>query len=137
MKQSFKVQVFATDLDSQGIATARAGLYPASVAADISPQRLARFFVAEADGTAYRIHKSIRDMLVFSGAGSSIERPAVFGKLDLISCRNVLIYMGGDLQRKIIPLFHYALNPGGMLILGSSETVGESLAICLPRWTAN
>jgi two-component system CheB/CheR fusion protein len=123
MKQSFKVQVFATDIDRQAIATARAGLYPASIAANISPERLARFFAAEPDGSAYRIHKGIRDMLVFSEQDVTKDPP--FSKLDLISCRNLLIYMSGDLQKKIIPLFHYALNPGGFLFLGTSETVGE------------
>ncbi len=123
MKLSFKVQVFATDIDSQAIAAARAGLYPASVAADISSQRLARFFVAETDGSAYRIHKSIRDTLIFSEQDMVKDPP--FSRLDLISCRNVLIYMSGDLQKKIIPMFHYALKPGGYLFLGTSETVGE------------
>ncbi len=123
MKQRFKVQVFATDIDNQAIAAARAGLYPASVTADISPERLARFFAAEPDGSAYRIHKGIRDMLVFSEQNVIKDPP--FSKLDLISCRNLLIYMSGDLQRKLIPLFHYAMNPGGFLFLGTSETVGE------------
>jgi len=123
MKQSFKVQVFATDIDSQAIATARAGRYPASIAADLTPERLARFFAAEPDGSAYRIHKGIRDLLVFSEQNVIKDPP--FSKLDLISCRNLLIYMGGDLQKKIMPLFHYALNPGGFLFLGTSETVGE------------
>ncbi len=122
-KQSFTVQVFATDLDTQAIATARAGVYPASIAADISPERLARFFTAEADGHAYRIHKSIREMLVFSEQDVIKDPP--FSRLDLISCRNLMIYMGGDLQKKLIPLFHYALNPDGFLFLGTSETVGE------------
>jgi two-component system CheB/CheR fusion protein len=123
MKQSYKVQIFATDIDSQAIVTARAGVYPASIAVDIAPERLARFFAAEPDGSAYRIHKGIRDMLVFSEQ-NVIKNPP-FSKLDLISCRNLLIYMGGDLQKKLIPLFHYALNPGGFLFLGTSETVGE------------
>ena len=123
MKQSYKVQVFATDVDSQAIVTARDGLYPGSITADISPERLARFFVAEPDGSAYRIHKAIRDMLVFSEQDVIKDPP--FSKLDLISCRNLLIYMGGDLHKKIIPLFHYAIKPGGFLFLGTSETVGE------------
>jgi len=123
LKQSYRVQVFATDIDNQAIATARIGLYLASIATDIPPERLARFFVAEPDGSAYRIHKSIRDMLVVSEQDVIKDPP--FSKLDLISCRNLLIYMGGDLQKKIIPLFHYALNPGGFLFLGTSETVGE------------
>ena len=123
MKQSFQVQVFATDIDIHAIATARTGLYPASIAADVTPERLKRFFTAEPDGTAYRIHKGIRDMLVFSEQNVIKDPP--FSKLDLISCRNLLIYMGGDLQKKLMPLFHYALNPGGFLFLGTSETVGE------------
>ena len=123
LKQSFKVQVFATDIDRQAIDQARAGIYPASIAADISPERLARFFSQEPDGSAYRIHKSIRDMLIFSEQDVIKDPP--FSKLDLISCRNLLIYMGGGLQKKLFPLFHYALNPGGMLFLGTSETVGE------------
>ena len=125
LKQSFKIQVFATDIDSQSIATARTGLYPASIATDIPPERLARFFTADPDGSTYRIHKGIRDMLIFSEQDVIKDPP--FSKLDLISCRNLLIYMGGDLQKKLIPLFHYALNPGGFLFLGTSETVGEFL----------
>lgn len=123
MKQSCRVQIFATDIDTQAIATARAGIYPASIAADLSPERLARFFVAQPGGTTYRILDSIRGMLVFSEQ-DVIKNPP-FSKLDLLSCRNLLIYMGAELQKKLIPLFHYALNPGGFLFLGTSETVGE------------
>ena len=123
MRQSFKVQIFATDIDSQAIATARHGLYPASITADISAVRLARFFTIESDKTAYRIHKGIRDMLVFSEQNVIKDPP--FSKLDMISCRNLLIYMGGDLQKKLIPLFHYTLNTGGFLFLGTSETIGD------------
>jgi len=134
-RQGFKAQVFATDIDSQAIAAARTGLYPASIAADITPERLVRFFAAEpggADGNppAYRIHKNIRDLLVFSEQNVIKDPP--FSKLDLISCRNLLIYMGGDLQKKLIPLFHYALSPGGFLFLGTSETVGEGLDLFSP-----
>ncbi|MBC7683547.1 MAG: PAS domain-containing protein [Ferruginibacter sp.] len=123
LQLSHKVQVFATDLDSRAIATARAGLYPASIAADVTPERLARFFTAEPDGKAYRVHKGIRDMLVFSEHDLVKDPP--FSKLDLISCRNLLIYMGAELQKKVLALFHYALLPDGMLFLGNSETVGE------------
>ncbi|MEO0017812.1 MAG: hypothetical protein RLZZ522_1095, partial [Verrucomicrobiota bacterium] len=123
LKQNYTIQIFATDIDSQAIAAARAGLYPASIAADISPERLARFFTAEADGSAYRIHKSIRDLLVFSEQDVIKDPP--FSKLDLITCRNLLIYMGTELQRKLIPLFHYALKPDGWLFLGTSEGIGE------------
>jgi two-component system CheB/CheR fusion protein len=123
LKTSYVVQVFATDIDSRAIGTARAGVYPASIAADISPERLARYFSVEPDGGEFRIHKSIRDMLVFSE--HDIIKDPPFSKLDLISCRNLMIYMGSELQKKLIPLFHYALNPDGVLFLGTSESVGE------------
>lgn len=123
LKQNFKLQVFATDIDSRAIATARIGRYPASIAADIAPERLTRYFTLEADGDTYRIHKNIRDLLIFSEQDVIKDPP--FSKLDLISCRNLLIYLGSELQKKLIPLFHYALNPGGQLFLGTSETVGE------------
>ena len=124
LKQGQRVQVFATDIDGQAIALARIGLYPASIAPDVPSERLARFFAAEPGGAAYRIQKRIRDMLVFSEQDLIKDPP--FSKLDLISCRNLLIYMSGSLQKKVIPLFQYALNPGGFLFLGTSETVGDS-----------
>ncbi|WP_051249712.1 chemotaxis protein CheB [Maridesulfovibrio zosterae] len=122
-KQHFKVHIFATDIDSQAIATARSGLYPASILTDVTPERIARFFTIENDGSVYRIHKNIRDMLIFSEQDVIKDPP--FSKLDCIACRNLLIYMGGELQKKLIPLFHYALRPGGVLFLGTSETVGD------------
>ncbi|MDO8473342.1 MAG: CheR family methyltransferase [Dehalococcoidia bacterium] len=125
LKRDFKVQVFASDIDRQAIEQARAGVYPSSIAADVPPERLTRFFVQEPDGGSYRIRKDIRDMLVFSEQDVIKDPP--FSKLDLITCRNLLIYMGGELQKKLMPLFHYALNPGGFLFLGTSETVGEFL----------
>ena len=128
LKRSFKVQVFATDIDSRAIDVARAGVYPASIATDVSPERLARFFSTEDGG--YRIHKDIRDLLIFSEHDVIKDPP--FSKLDLISCRNVLIYMGLELQRKLIPLFHYALNPSGLLLLGTSETVGDFAELFAP-----
>ena len=123
LKRHYPVQIFATDIDSRAIAAARAGLYPASIAVDVSAERLARFFTPEADGSAYRIRKSIRDLLVFSEQDVIKDPP--FSRVDLISCRNLLIYMGAELQKKLIPLFHYALKPGGILFLGTSEGVGE------------
>jgi two-component system CheB/CheR fusion protein len=123
LKRNFAVQVFATDINSIAIDIARMGVYPVSIAADITAERLARFFTLEADGSAYRIHKSIRDLLVFSEQDVIKDPP--FSKLDFISCRNLLIYMGPVLQKKIIPLFHYALNSNGCLFLGSSEGIGE------------
>ena len=123
LKQAFKVQVFATDLDAQAIALARAGVYPASIAGDVTPERLARFFTRDTESGGYRIQKAVRDLLVFSEQDVIKDPP--FSRLDLISCRNLLIYLNGELQKKIMPLFHYALNPQGVLFLGTSETVGE------------
>jgi two-component system CheB/CheR fusion protein len=130
LKRSFKLQVFATDIDSRAIETARGGNYPASISADVSPERLARFFTRDQNDSVYRINKNIRDMLVFSEQDVTKDPP--FSKLDLISCRNLLIYMNGELQKKIIPLFHYALKPGGTLFLGTSETVGEFTDLFAP-----
>jgi two-component system CheB/CheR fusion protein len=124
VKQAWKVQVFATDIDSRAVATARLGVYPSSISQDVTPERLRRYFTLEPDGASYRIHKGIRDMIVFSEQNTIRDPP--FSRLDLISCRNLLIYLGPELQKKIFPLFHYALNPGGLLFLGTSETVGDS-----------
>jgi len=117
------VQLFATDIDGQAIDTARVGIYPASIGVDISAERLRRFFTLQADGTTYRINKNIKDMVIFSEHDVIKDPP--FSKLDLITCRNLLIYMNGELQKKVIPLFHYALRIGGMLFLGTSESIGE------------
>lgn len=117
------LQVFATDIDRRAIECARAGIYPASIAVDMPAERLARFFIADIDGGHYRIHKRVRDALIFSE--QDVVRDPPFSKLDLISCRNVLIYMGAELQAKLMRLFDYALRPNGYLFLGTSETVGE------------
>jgi two-component system CheB/CheR fusion protein len=122
-KLNYSIQLFATDIDAHAIAIARAGLYPLSITTDISPKRLERFFTLEADGSGYRIHKNIRDILIFSE--QNIIKDPPFSKIDLISCRNLLIYLGAPLQKRLIPLFHYALNPQGILFLGSSESIGE------------
>ncbi len=123
LKLGHTVHVFATDIDRQAIVTARSGQYPASIAADLTPERLARFFTAVPDSGAYRIHRAIRDLLVFSEQDVIKDPP--FSKLDLISCRNLLIYLGADLQKTLVALFHYALNPHGFLFLGTSEGVSE------------
>ena len=123
LKQNFKIQIFATDIDREAIAIARAAFYPANIALDISPERLARFFILDTDGKGYRVNKTIRDMLIFSE--HNVVKDPPFSRLDLISCRNLLIYMSTVLQNKLIPLLHYALNPGGILFLGSAETLGE------------
>ncbi len=127
-KRNHRVQIFATDIDKKAIESARAGVYPASIAADISEDRLSKYFIenpGEIKGTpgTYRIQDKIREMLIFSEHDVIIDPP--FSKLDVVSCRNLLIYMKSELQKKVISLFHYALKPGGYLFLGSSETVGD------------
>jgi two-component system, chemotaxis family, CheB/CheR fusion protein len=116
-----KVQVFGTDIDEIAMGVARGARYPASVVKEVSPERLRRFFVHEA-GT-YRVVKELRDMCIFSA--HSVIRDPPFSRLDLISCRNLLIYLKPGLQAQIIPLFHYALRPSGFLFLGSSENVSR------------
>ncbi|MBF0503646.1 MAG: PAS domain S-box protein [Candidatus Omnitrophica bacterium] len=112
------LQVFATDVNEAVIRKARKGLYPESIQEDVSPAILRRYFVKEQGG--WRIIKSVRDMCIF--AAQDLTRDPPFSKIDLISCRNMLIYMDVKLQRKIIPLFHYGLNPSGILVLGSAES---------------
>ena len=116
------VQIFGTDVnDMAAIEKARLGLYPYSIESEISPERLRRFFTREVSG--YRIAKPIRDMCVF--ARQNVVGDPPFSKLDLISCRNLLIYLSEALQKRVIPTFHYALNPGGFLVLGTAESVGR------------
>ncbi len=118
----YNIQIFATDIDSRAIDKARTGIYPDSIAADVSPERLHRFFSKE--GNTYQVNKEIRDTVVF--AVQSVIKDPPFSGLDMISCRNLLIYLSPKLQKKVIPLFHYALKPGGFLFLGTSETLGDS-----------
>lgn len=116
------VQVFATDISDASIEKARAGIYPENIQQDVSPERLRRFFT-KVNGS-YQVHKSIRDMCIFARQNVVVDPP--FSNLDLVTCRNVLIYFGPALQRRLIPLFHYALRPTGFLLLGNSETIGAS-----------
>jgi two-component system CheB/CheR fusion protein len=125
LQQRFKLQIFATDIDQDAIDKARCGFYPGTIAADVAPDRLNRFFVAEESG--YRINKDIREMIVFARQNVIMDPP--FTKLDLLSCRNLLIYFGTDLQKKLIPLFHYALGSKGMLLLGNAETICNFTAL--------
>ncbi|CAG0947134.1 Chemotaxis protein methyltransferase Cher2 [Anaerolineae bacterium] len=115
------IQIFATDINDLAIDHARTGIYRENISIDVSPERLSRFFVKVEGG--YQVSKALRSVCVFSR--QDVTRDPPFSKLDLISCRNVLIYMGAVLQKRIIPVFHYALNPGGTLVLGNSETIGE------------
>jgi len=123
LDRRFNMQIFATDIDADAIAVARAGIYPESIAADVNPDRLGRFFSKE--DNAYRVKKSVREMLVF--APHNLIKDPPFTKLDLVCCRNLLIYLDSVLQKKLLPLFHYSLKPKGILFLGSSETIGASV----------
>lgn len=114
-----KLQIFASDIDEQSLQIARIGRFPSTIARDIPQARLERYFVRE-DGT-YRINSDLREICLFSS--HNLLRDAPFSRLDLISCRNLLIYLTPELQNRLIPLFHYALNDGGFLFLGTSENV--------------
>jgi len=116
---SFQVQIFGTDLNEKGIAKARTGLYRESIAEEISPERMARFFVKVEGG--YRVNKAVRDMCVFARQNLASDPP--FSQMNVVVCRNLLIYIQPVLQKKIIPILHYALKPSGFLVLGSSESV--------------
>ena len=111
------LQVFGTDLSERAIQTARAGVYKENIEADVTPARLRRFFYKEDGG--YQIRKTIRDLCIFSTQNVFNDPP--FSRMDLVSCRNVMIYLGQSLQKRVIPIFHYALNPTGFLMLGSTE----------------
>lgn len=113
-----KTQVFATDIDAAAIDTARRGIYSANALEGVSPERLDRFFIRTGEG--YQVKADIRDAVVFAQHNIISDPP--FIKLDLISCRNMLIYFSPELQKNLIPIFHYALNADGTLFLGSSET---------------
>src|SRR6266542_3893796 len=123
------VQIFATDINQKGVERARAGLYPKNIAEDVSPDRLRRFFT-EAEG-GYRVSKPLRDMCVFARQNIIADPP--FSRMDLISCRNLLIYLEPVLQKQILPLLHYALKPAGVLWLGSSETTGAASGLFEPE----
>ena len=118
--KNITLQIFATDLDQQAIDKAREGVFLANIAADVSAERLDRFFVKVDRG--YQVAKSIRESIIFAPQNIIMDPP--FTKLDFLSCRNLLIYLAPELQKKLLPLFHYSLNPGGFLFLGNAETVG-------------
>ena len=119
LEHRFKLQIFATDLDAEAIDKARQGFYPINITADVSPERLSRFFDAQDNG--YRINKDIRDMVIFAKQNIIMDPP--FTKLDILCCRNLLIYLCPEIQKKLIPLFHYALAAHGILLLGNAETI--------------
>ncbi|QCB45547.1 chemotaxis protein CheB [Hydrogenophaga sp. PAMC20947] len=128
VSQRLPLQIFATDLSADAIAVARAGLYPASIARDVEPERLGRFFHHKSSG--YLINQGIRDMVRFAQHDVILDPP--FTRLDILCCRNLMIYFDAALQQRLIPLFHYSLRPGGVLLLGGSETVGRAQAMFKP-----
>jgi two-component system CheB/CheR fusion protein len=119
--RQIKLQIFASDVDADAIAIARDGLYPKSIAADVSPARLARFFFK--DDRGYRVSPALRTMVIFTVQDLLVDPP--FSRLDMISCRNLLIYLSAEAQEKIISVFHFALRENGLLLLGSAETVSS------------
>jgi two-component system CheB/CheR fusion protein len=119
MQRNLKLQIFGSDVDTDAVAIAREGLYPETIAADVSPERLARFFTKEDQG--YRVLPDLRGLVVFTVQDVLTDPP--FSRLDLVSCRNLLIYLLPEAQARVISLFHFALREGGLLLLGSSETM--------------
>ena len=128
MKTPPKYQVFASDIDEQAIATARAGNYPASIITDVVPLRLRQYFTKEGD--RYCIRKVVRDRILF--AAHNVLRDPPFSRLDMVSCRNLLIYLNRDVQVKVLEMFHFALKPGGFLFLGSSESAESVSELFIP-----
>jgi two-component system, chemotaxis family, CheB/CheR fusion protein len=119
--KNFTLQIFATDIDSDAIEKARKGVFSVNIASDVSPEWLSQYFVKEENG--FRVNTAIREMVVF--APHNVIKDPPFTKLDLLLCRNVLIYMETELQKKLMNLFHYSLNAGGIMILGSAENVNS------------
>ncbi len=121
MRKTFDIRIFGTDLDDAAVQRARHGVYPSSISIDVNRERLARYFTPEGED-AFAIRKELRDMLVFAPQNLLSDPP--FMKVDLLVCRNVLIYLQSDVQKLILPTFHYSINPDGLLFLGASESVG-------------
>ena len=126
--RGLSLQVFATDLDKDAIDRARQGVYPANIASDVSAERLRRFFAQDEHG--YQVGKEIRETVIFAPQNLIMDPP--FTRLDILCCRNLLIYLAPELQKKLLPLFHYSLNPGGALFLGSAETIGAATDLFAP-----
>jgi len=126
--QRFSLQIFATDLSADAINVARRGHYPGSIEGDVGPTRLGRFF--EARGSGFQINNEVREMVLFAQHDVLLDPP--FTRLDLLSCRNLMIYFNAVLQRRLMPLFSYSLRPGGALLLGGSETIGNAHELFTP-----
>ena len=121
-QRNVKVQIFASDVDPDAVARARDGFYPQSIATDVSPARLTHFFFK--DNKGYRVSPELRAMVIFTV--QDVLKDSPFSRLDMISCRNLLIYLGAEAQEKVISIFHFALNKSGLLLLGSAETIGNA-----------
>ena len=129
----FNIQIFGTDIDQAAIDVARVGRFPQSISADVNPERLKKYF--NRDDNHCQIKKSIREMVIF--APQNVIKDPPFTKLDLLCCRNLLIYFGPELQKKLLPVFHYSLKPDALLFLGTSETIGQAtdlFAIQEKKW---
>jgi two-component system CheB/CheR fusion protein len=127
--KDFSLKIFATDLNKDAIDKARAAVYPANISLDVSEKRLRRFFLQNEHG-GYSVKKEIREMIIFAPQNLVMQAP--FTKLDFVTCRNLLIYLDAELQKKLLPLFHYSLNSGGILLLGSAETIGTATDLFFP-----
>ena len=125
---AWTLQIFATDLNADAIAIARSGHFSSKIADDMTPERLSRFFDAQGDG--FLIRKEIRQMVLFAQHDVILDPP--FTRLDILSCRNLMIYFNATLQQRLLPLFHYALRPGSVLVLGEAETLGRSASLFAP-----
>jgi two-component system CheB/CheR fusion protein len=123
--KAYSLQIFATDLDTEAVEIARKGIFPVNIVTDVSQERLNRFFLLSEEG--YRVKTEIREMLVFAQHNVILHPP--FTKIDILSCRNLLIYMDAELQKKLIGLFYYCLNNEGIMLLGSSETLGSQSSL--------
>jgi two-component system CheB/CheR fusion protein len=122
---SYSIQIFATDADEEALTRARSATYPPNIELDVSPERLSRFFIKTDKG--YQVTRQVRDLIVF--ARHNLGKDPPFSRLDLVTCRNVLIYMQTPMQKKVLRIFHYALNPDAYLLLGTSESVGEAMEL--------
>jgi two-component system CheB/CheR fusion protein len=125
---AWALQIFASDINADAVSVARRGQFPASIGVDVAPERLQRFFTAQGDG--FVVRPEIRQMILFAQHDVILDPP--FTRLDILSCRNLMIYFNAPLQQRLLPLFHYVLRPGGVLVLGESETVGRSLSLFAP-----